>query len=428
MGTATNWASAAAGEACTAAVRTDGTLWAWGNNNFGQLGKGSSNTTGPADFVPAQVGTATTWVSVAAGGQHVVAVRADGTLWAWGRNQVGQLGKGTTTISPADYSPVQVGTAGTWVSAAAGFSHTVALRTDGTLWAWGSNGLGQLGQGTTTISPADYSPSRVGTATTWARAAVGAAHTLAVRADGTLWAWGFNSNGQLGLGTTTDQSSPQPVGAITGWTDVAAGSGHSVGEQGCRAVWAWGNNTDGQLGDGSTTRRTGPVAVFTPPAAALSSLTPASGGAGTTVVATGTGLAGLVGLSVNGVAVPMSGILNNTATGFSFVVPAGATATGNVVVTLPCGLRLTQAFMLLAARAAAGQPAFALYPNPARTAVNTAGLTAGAVVAVFDALGRRVTSATADARGAAALALPAQLPPGVYLVRSGSQAVRLLVE
>ena len=136
---------------------------------------------------------------------HTVAVRTDGTLWAWGGNNYGQLGDGTTTNRTR---PEQSAPRRNWASVAAGGSHTVAIRTDGTLWAWGWNAYGQLGDGATTNRA---NPVSVGTATTWASVAAGEVHTVAVRTNGMLWAWGANGSGQLGDGTTTDQHRPERI-------------------------------------------------------------------------------------------------------------------------------------------------------------------------------------------------------------------------
>ncbi len=148
-----------------------------------------------------------------------------GTLWAWGNNGSGQLGDGTGTDR---WSPVQSGSEITWQSVSAGGVHTVAVRTDGTLWAWGYNGKGQLGDGTTKDRT---SPVQIGSATSWQSVAAGGYHTVAVRTNGTLWAWGYNWAGQLGDGTTTDRTSPVQIGAATSWKSVAAGSQHTVAVQ-----------------------------------------------------------------------------------------------------------------------------------------------------------------------------------------------------
>jgi hypothetical protein len=254
----TDWASVTAGGSNTFAVRTDGTLWGWGDNEFGQLGLG--DTTDRTS--PTQVGTDTDWLTASTGNGHTLALRTDGTLWAWGSNDSGQLGLGDTTNRT---SPTQVGTATTWASIATGGNHALAVRTDGTLWAWGNGGQGKLGLGDTSNRT---SPTQVGTATTWATASGGNGHTLAVRTDGTLWAWGQNNNGQLGLGDTTGRTSPTQVGTDTNWASVStggitAGGNHSLGVRTDGTLWAWGNNGQGRLGLGDTTNRTSPTQVGT---------------------------------------------------------------------------------------------------------------------------------------------------------------------
>jgi alpha-tubulin suppressor-like RCC1 family protein len=251
VGSETTWTSAACGQYHTVAVRLDGTLWAWGHNNFGQLGDGTTR----GQSSPVQVGTATNWASVAGSYYHTVAVRSDGTLWAWGDNRSGQLGDGTTT---GRSSPVQVGSATNWASVAGGVDHTVAVRSDGTLWAWGLNFYGQLGNGTTTQR---NTPGQVDSAVPWASAAAGDGHTVAVRNDGTLWAWGDNEYGQLGDGTTAQRHSPVRVGIATNWASVACGAAHSVAVRTDGTLWAWGYNGSGQLGDWTMTNQKRPVQV-----------------------------------------------------------------------------------------------------------------------------------------------------------------------
>jgi len=209
--------------------------YAWGDNSSGQLGNGATIN----QSAPVQVGTNTHWASIAAGLWHTVAVRTDGTLWAWGGNSFGELGDGTTTDR---HAPVQVGTDTHWASVAAGSwestdvgAWTVAVKTDGTLWAWGDNSFGELGDGTTTGRNA---PVRVGTDTHWAQVSAGAQHTVAVKTDGTLWAWGNNGSGQLGDGTTTEQHAPVPVGTDTNWVQVSAGSGYTVAVRTDGTLWA----------------------------------------------------------------------------------------------------------------------------------------------------------------------------------------------
>jgi len=169
---------------------------------------------------PIQIGTASNWsqVSTSIVGNHSAGVRSDGTLWTWGTGSSGQLGLGTTSDK---YVPTQVGSLNTWVEVECGWNHTLAIRSDGTLWAWGLNGSGQLGVGDTSNR---LSPVQVGTATDWYRVAGGSYHTLAIKLDGTLWAWGDNTDGQLGI-SGGRRTTPTRVGTDVGWKAVRASSG-----------------------------------------------------------------------------------------------------------------------------------------------------------------------------------------------------------
>ena len=198
------------------AIKTDGTLWVWGQNSQGQLGLGNRTLYSS----PKQVGSLTNWSKVAGGSQHTYAIKTDGTLWSWGYSPFGQLGHNNTTSYS---SPVQVGSLTNWLEIAAGcYYHSLAIKTDGTLWAWGYNNNGQLGIGT---SDPTYSPTQVGALTTWAQIAGGDqfGHTKAITTSGYLWMWGKNNNGQLGLGNTTYYSSPKQVGSLSSWTKVTNG-------------------------------------------------------------------------------------------------------------------------------------------------------------------------------------------------------------
>ena len=164
-------------------------LWTWGGNGFGALGL--NNTTNQSS--PVQVGTLTNWRSVPAGNGYSAAVKSDGTLWSWGYNAAGPLGLGNTTSRS---SPVQVGTLATWrlvSTGSRGDPHTAAIRTNGTLWIWGYNAYGQLGLGDASNRS---SPVQIGTLTNWKSVGCGFDHTAAIKTDGTLWSWGYNGSGQ----------------------------------------------------------------------------------------------------------------------------------------------------------------------------------------------------------------------------------------
>lgn len=261
VGSATNWRQVSAGMSHAAATRTDGTLWAWGTNGSGQVGDGTTTQR----LIPVQIGTDTNWAWVTTGSNHSVAVKTNGTLWAWGANSSGQVGKGGTT--PSSYTaPTQIGTLTTWQTTGAGLraggDFTLAMRTDGTLWAWGSNSSSQLGDTTTTTRS---SPVQVGSANTWAQVTAGLLFSAAVRSDGTLWTWGSNTAGQLGDGSpvATARSSPAQVGSVTSWQSVNAGAAFALGMRADGTLWSWGDNLTGQLGDGTATQRGTPAQVGT---------------------------------------------------------------------------------------------------------------------------------------------------------------------
>lgn len=233
------------------ALRSDGTVVTWGSNQMGQLGAG---TTGGSRSTAAAVPGLGEVTMVSTGHYHALALRSDGSVWTWGYNHAGQLGDGTTTTRNR---PVRVSGTRTYRYVAAGRDMSYAVATDGTVWAWGLNSEGQLGDATTTSRSV---PVRVGSLTDVVQVAGGRDHGLAVRTDGSVWGWGWNAYGQVGDGTLVDRTSPVQV--ATGASMVAAGAHHSYALRTGGTVAAWGRNYRNELGDGTTTQRTRPVTVL----------------------------------------------------------------------------------------------------------------------------------------------------------------------
>jgi alpha-tubulin suppressor-like RCC1 family protein len=449
-----NVTTLAAGAYHSVAVRSDGSAWTWGNNSNGQLGN-NSNFCSPGPCVgsstPVQVvgaggtGTLANVVSVAAGATHTVALRSDGTVWTWGDNSSGQLGNGST-CSPAPCGskvPVQVvgqggvGTLANIVAVAAGGSHSIALASDGSVWSWGLNTNGQLGDNTMTLrnTPVHALTGVSGCAVNLCNivaVAGGAGHTVGLSADGTVYTWGYNLHGQLGNGNTaTDMHTPvhvcavgqtapcgaflSDIGAISanGWDTMAAsnagtaytwgfgtygelgnnsttanqnvpvqvsglanvatiseGTYHSTAVKADGSVWSWGNNGDGELGNNTASCGASPCVgsqvpvqvsglnnsgslfgqgptgggaffdlalVTVPTVTAVSPATGATGG-GTTVTITGSGFNGATTVRFGATSVAFTVISDTQVTATS---PANAAATVDITVTTPYGVSTT---------------------------------------------------------------------------------------
>jgi|GEM_PF-1675504 len=244
-------ATIAAGYEHTVALKNDGTVWAWGYNVSGQLGNGTTNNS----TTPVEVSGLGNVTAVGGGGYHTLALMGDGTVQSWGNNTSGQLGNGATTNST---TPVHVSGLTGVKAISAGYVHSVALLGDGTVWAWGDNSLGQLGNGTTNDSVAS---ARVSGLTGVKAIAAGILNTVALKGDGTVWTWGWNNYGQLGNGTITDSTTPVQVTGLSNVTGIATGGYHNVALKDDGTVWTWGSNNYGQLGDGTITDRYVPVQV-----------------------------------------------------------------------------------------------------------------------------------------------------------------------
>jgi alpha-tubulin suppressor-like RCC1 family protein len=249
----TNWKQVSCGISHTAAIKTDGTLWTWGENTYGQLGDSTTiNKSSPVQTICG----GTNWKQADIGYWYIAAIKTDGTLWTWGYNNNGQLGDSTTTNRS---SPVQTIAGGTnWKQVSCGISHTAAIKTDGTLWTWGYNGYGQLGD--STIIQRNSPVQTICGGTNWKQVSGGNYHTDAIKTDGTLWSCGYNKYGQLGDSTSINKSSPvQTICGGTNWKQVKNGYYHTVAIKTDSTLWLWGYNKYGQLGDSTTTDRSSPV-------------------------------------------------------------------------------------------------------------------------------------------------------------------------
>jgi alpha-tubulin suppressor-like RCC1 family protein len=258
IGTLTNWGTAlVTGVTYMYNIKTDGTLWAWGSNTYGELGNGTSTFRSS----PVQIGTLNTWATAgtySTDGGH--AIKTDGTLWGWGYNGDGQIGDNTVIFRS---SPVQIGTQTNWSKLSSGTNPVIAVKTDGTLWSWGQGIYGGNGRNDNVTSS---SPVQIGTMTNW-RAAFGRENVcFAIKTDGTLWGWGYNLGGWVGDGTNIDRSSPVQIGTQTNWASVDTGSSDYsiIALKTDRTIWTWGSGDIGQFGDGSKgslNNRSSPVQI-----------------------------------------------------------------------------------------------------------------------------------------------------------------------
>jgi alpha-tubulin suppressor-like RCC1 family protein len=239
------WQSVAAGGRYTAALRADGSLWTWGQGGVGQLGNGAFGINLESPF---SVEPGATWRAVSAGACHTIGLRSDGSLWACGDNSSGELGLGFfTTDAPYGFSTLQrIPTNVMWKSITAGGFHSVALSADGRLWSWGENSAGQLGNGSFRSAS---SPQLITADKTWKAVAAGGYHTVGLDSAGTLWTWGSSYVGQLGIGSSDNSmNTPQPVQLNTTWKTIAAGANHTLAIREDGTLWSWGLNDFGQLG------------------------------------------------------------------------------------------------------------------------------------------------------------------------------------
>lgn len=261
-GSATVWANVAGdagGLARSIGIKYDNTMWSWGAVNFEyNTFQGRNTITSTAS--PTQIGTLSTWKVIISdsAGTTAYALKTDNTLWAWGLNGSYQIGDGTATNRS---SPVQIGTLSTWATVTNfngnGYDSACAIKLDGTLWCWGSNVAGQLGLNSTTTR---VSPVQVGTLSDWKKIHAGYGYFLAVKTNGTLWAWGLNTDGNLGDGSVANRSSPVQIGTLSTWLTVAADNFESYAIKTDGTLWGWGN---GAFYGGGSAQRSSPVQLVT---------------------------------------------------------------------------------------------------------------------------------------------------------------------
>lgn len=264
----------AAGTSHSVALKSDGTVWSWGSNDRGQFGDGTSGT--PISSIPVQAKGIASAKAISAGASYTVTLLKDGTVMAWGYNQFGQLGVVTSdqcSSIGAQYkcskTPVKVSSLGNVVAIASGVYHVLALRSDGTVWVWGRNNGGQLGDGSTTDSSV---PKPVPSLTDVVAIAAAGDYSLALKSDGTVWTWGSNREGQLGYaatdvcidstwGSVSCSKSPAPVSSLSGISAISGGWSHGLALKTDGSIWAWGYGYYGQLGNNTGTKSTIPVRV-----------------------------------------------------------------------------------------------------------------------------------------------------------------------
>ena len=264
VGTETTWGPFPSGDpnqgAWAMVQKTDGTLWSWGNSDYGQLGLNAPRTTLISS--PAQI-PGTTWSKTDCSSRHGAAIKTDGSLWTWGANYRGQLGNNLPDNNMRS-APIQVGTDTTWSKLAGGYNNSAAIKTDNTLWVWGIAQNGALGlnqQGGTSNSRS--SPTQL--PGSWSNGMLFTPNCgTFIKTDGTLWSWGYNDNGTLGLnqgGPGNHRSSPTQVGTDTTWDTIYSGSGNSMASKTDGTFWVWGNNDTGSLGLNNQAKLSSPTQI-----------------------------------------------------------------------------------------------------------------------------------------------------------------------
>jgi alpha-tubulin suppressor-like RCC1 family protein len=250
-----NWKQVAGGTSHTAAIKTDGSLWMWGINEFGQLG---DNTTTNRSTPVTTFAGGTDWKQVDCGSTHTAAIKTDGSLWTWGRGVDGRLG---TNDLITRTTPVTTFAGGNnWKQVSCSSAHTAAIKTDGSLWSWGFGNEGQLGNNVFASRSTPVTTFSGGT--TWKQVSAGVGFSAAIKTDGTLWVWGLQNEGRLGRNDNETTNVPSTTfSGGNNWKSVSCSySTSAIKTDG--TLWTWGFNSSGQLGDNTTISRSTPVTTF----------------------------------------------------------------------------------------------------------------------------------------------------------------------
>jgi alpha-tubulin suppressor-like RCC1 family protein len=245
----TGWKYITTGADSSAGIKNDGTLWTWGKNLAGKLGIGNVGT---VRTYPTQVGLADDWAFISVSITHTLALKEDGSLFVWGRNEDHELGLN----DPTDNYDTPQAQVGTWKSVAAGLFVSIGIKTDGSMWAWGRNANGRTGLGLT--EGATSVPTRIGLENDWKTVVSSNDHSIAQKEDGRIYGWGSNYSGQLGIGgTELSVSAPSLIdGGSADWKMIDVGRDVSVGVKNDSTIYTWGQNADGRTGHGITAGNT----------------------------------------------------------------------------------------------------------------------------------------------------------------------------
>jgi len=254
-----DWKQVACGAYTTLAIKTDGSLWGWGRGDNGELGNFSNtNRSTPVTTFAGE----NNWKQVSGGQEHTAAIKTDGSLWTWGRNSYGALGTNSSGFSDRRSTPVTTFVGGNdWKQVDCGNDYTAAVKSDGSLWTWGRNTQGQLGINNTTHKNIPVTTFAGGN--NWKSVACGDVHTIAIKTDGSLWIWGGNGQGQLGTDNFTSRSTPVTTFAGgNNWKQVSGGLINTVAIKTDGSLWGWGNGDSGLIGNNSGGSRLTPVTTF----------------------------------------------------------------------------------------------------------------------------------------------------------------------